>query len=145
LQKLEVLFLPLLLPPIPPPLFCHENYDDGVVQTGSITFEGSNDLEIKFQGGLQFNAPEGIVFVPGFFCQLIVKYLKKLNVCPLLTFFILYLLLNIFFIFLLLFFGLYYFIYLFILFCSSCCKNMSGSYFRMGLFFDVLGSSMANL
>jgi hypothetical protein len=55
------------------------NYN-GVVQTELITFKGSNDLEIKFQGGVRFNAPEGIVFVPGFFCQLIVKYLKKLNV-----------------------------------------------------------------
>jgi hypothetical protein len=45
-----------------------------------IKFESSKDLEIKFQGGLRFNAPEGIVFIPGFFGQLIVKYLKKLKV-----------------------------------------------------------------
>jgi hypothetical protein len=54
-----------------------------LVQTALIKFEGSNYLDIKFQGGLRFKALEGKVFIPGFFCQLIVKYLKKLNVSSL--------------------------------------------------------------
>jgi hypothetical protein len=57
----------------------NKNYD-GVVQTGLIKFKGSGDLEIKFQGGLQFKAPNRMVFVTGLFCQLIVNYLKELNV-----------------------------------------------------------------
>lgn len=49
--------------------------------TERIEFEDINNMAIKQQAGLRYSSPKGIIFMPGFFSQLIVKALKVLNVC----------------------------------------------------------------
>lgn len=60
---------------------CQTTKNINKLHIGKIEFEDINNIAIKQQAGLRYCAPQGIVFVSGFFSQLIVKALKVLNVC----------------------------------------------------------------